>query len=191
MIAAYPNDPASGIPAEVLSVPASFGLQYRRTAEYVGDAMFIASRRLTCETWAGAGVKAYCYRFNAIPAGIPYFLGVTHVTEVAFVFYNLNGYGYNALHSSVPPFLGKPASYAALARLMTSSWASFVHDLDPNSFRATNVNVSGNATRWLAYNVQNPMNYVFDANVSSYSEPDTIRAAGISLINNNTIAYMR
>lgn len=148
--------------------------------------MFIAPRRLTCETWARAGVPAYSYRFNAIPAGIPYYLGVTHVQEIEFVFYNLNGVGY-----TVPPFQGKPPSYAALARLMTSSWASFMHDLDPNSFRATNLNVSGNTTRWPAYSVQSPMNYVFDANVSSYGEPDTIRAAGISLINSANLAYRR
>ena len=37
----------------------------------------------------------------------------------------------------------------------------------------------------------NPMDHVFDANVSSYAEPDTFRAAGINLIINSNIAMRR
>lgn len=74
ILEAYPNIPDEGIPGagelgnETLS--GAYGTQYRRTAAYAGDEVFIANRRLTCQTWAGAGVPAYCYRFNAIPAGI-------------------------------------------------------------------------------------------------------------------------
>ena len=116
-------------------VPASLGLQYRRTSAYVGDAKFIANRRLTCQTWTTNGVPAYCYRFNAIPAGQQY---VAHVQEIPFVFNSIQGYGYRT-----PPFQNKSQSYIDLARFMTISWASFVHDLDPNSFRASNASVAG------------------------------------------------
>lgn len=182
----------NGIPAEVSAVPAiPFGLEYRRTSAYAGDAVFIANRRLTCQTWAANGVPAYCYRFNTIPAGVPYTAGVTHFQEVAFVFLNTMGYGYNAEYNSVNPFLHKPQSYFDLSRLMASSWASFVYDLDPNSFRAANANVSGATADWPVYSVGDPMDYVFDANVSSYAEPDTFRAAGIALINSANVAYRR
>ena len=191
ILAAYPMPTAiglEGIPAEVASVPTSLGAQYRRTSAYAGDAIIHANRRLTCETWAADGVPAYCYRFNAQPAGIPV---VAHFQEVAFVFYNIQGYGYDDLHNSTRPFLDKPQSYIDLSRLMTSSWASFVHDLDPNSFRASNAAVAGLTESWPRYDVMNPMDYVFDANVSSYAEPDTYRAAGINLINEANIAMRR
>ena len=35
------------------------------------------------------------------------------------------------------------------------------------------------------------MDIVWDANVTSYAEPDTFRAAGIKVINDNAIAYQR
>lgn len=84
ILSAYPLPTGigqSGIPAEVVSVPASLGLQYRRTSAYTGDAIIIASRRLTCQTWASRNVPAYCYRFNAIPNGAPYTIGATHFVE--------------------------------------------------------------------------------------------------------------
>ena len=89
-----------------------------------------------------------------------------------------------------------------LARLMASSWASFIVDLDPNSFRAANGDVSGSTGVWPVYggggsgggngsSGGDAMDYVFDANVSSYAEPDTFRAEGIALINNASLAYHR
>lgn len=47
-----------------------FGAKFCRSASYFGDVAFIAPRRKTCETWAAANLTAYCYRFNAIPAGL-------------------------------------------------------------------------------------------------------------------------
>lgn len=162
-----------------------------RSAAYYGDAVFIAARRLTCQTWAAANVAAYCYRFNAIPAGIPPVIGATHFQEVAFVFYNLAGVGYAP--AAAPPFAGKPQGYADLARLMDGSWVSFVHDLDPNSFRAgaDRARFAG-VPAWPRYDARNPQNFVFDANVTSYAEPDTFRAEGIALINSaNAGVYHR
>jgi carboxylesterase type B len=165
------------------------GLQYRRTAAYAGDEVFIAGRRLTCATWAANSVPAYCYRFNARPSGIPRHIGVTHFQEVAFVFNNVNGLGY-----AVNPFLNKSQSYFELSKLMSCSWASFVHDLDPNSFRGAAVGkaIAGQAAPWPKYgNGSAAMNIVWDANVTSFAEPDTFRAAGIDLINKNSLLYLR
>lgn len=89
------------------------------------------------------------------------------------------------------PFAGKPESYRDLAYLMASSWASFVTDLDPNSFRKENKGVPGRTEGWPVYAAKNPMDYVFDANVSSYAEPDTFREEGIALINSAAIAFQR
>ncbi|KAL6703349.1 hypothetical protein ACN47E_009767 [Coniothyrium glycines] len=191
----YPDAPGVGPDANVVQSLGDarpgppFGAQFRRSASYFGDQVFIANRRLTCQTWAAAGVPAYCYRFNAIPAGIQPAIGVTHFQEVSFVFLNTAGVGY--LPAAVPPFTNKTANYFQLAHFIDSNWVSFVHDLDPNSWRETYA-WTGGEQLWPQYDVSNPLNIVLDANVSSYAEPDTYRKAGMDLINaNNYEVYQR
>jgi hypothetical protein len=65
---------------------------------------------------------------------------------------------------------------------MNSNWISFVHDQDPNSWRETFA-FNGTEAMWSKYNNANPQNIVFDANVTSYMEPDTYRKEGMALIN--------
>ncbi|KAJ9649718.1 hypothetical protein H2201_001863 [Coniosporium apollinis] len=184
ILEAYPDIPALGIPGTP-PLPADFrpgppfGAQFRRSAAYYGDATFIAPRRQTCQTWAAAGVAAYCYRFNVIVAGIPAIIGATHFQEVAFVFYNLQGVGY-----ALNPFTNKTEEYTELAKLMTSSWASFVVDQDPNSFRAGG-RAFAEVEPWPRYDNGNPQDFVWSVNETSYAEPDTYRAEGMRLINEN------
>lgn len=186
ILAAYPDDPKVNVIANLGDQRTGFpvGAQFRRSASYFGDQVFIAPRRKTCETWASNGVPAYCYRFNAIPAGIPPFIGVTHFQEVSFVFYNIAGVGY--LPAAVPPFTNKTESYRTLSQFMDANWVSFVHDLDPNAWRKGGV-WTGKEEQWPKYDNAKPMNYVFDANVTSFAEPDTYRAEGMKLINDNAL----
>lgn len=162
---------------------------YRRSAAYFGDFVMIANRRGTCQTWAAAGVPAYCYRFNTIPAGINWETGVTHFQEVAFVFDNTMGLGYNAAHGTVNPFQDKPMSYTLLAKLMSSSWAAFIHDLDPNGFSGR----FAAAGPWPVYSTTEPRNIVWDANATSlaYAERDDFRAEGIAWILEHALDYHR
>ena len=104
LLEAYPNDPSVNVVASLgdLQPGPEFGAQWRRSASYFGDQVFIANRRLTCQTWAAVNVSAYCYRFNAIPAGLNASVGVTHFQEVAFVFLNLEGVGYEPAAVSPP-----------------------------------------------------------------------------------------
>ena len=77
---------------------------------------------------------------------------------------------------------------------MSCSWASFVHDLDPNSFRSGSAGkaIAGQAAPWPRYgNGSAAMNIVWDADVTSHAEPDTFRAAGINQINQNSLLYLR
>ena len=193
LLNAYPNTPSCWIPpvAEVgkVTYTAPYGKDYRRSAAYFGDVVMIANRRGACETWAANGLPAYCYRFNAIPAGVPWQIGVTHFQEVAFVFDNIHGYGYNAEHGTINPFHGKPKSYTELAKLMSCSWASFIHDLDPNGFKGR----WAQADAWPVYSLDNPQNIVWDANVTSlgYAEPDTWRKEGIQWILEHAKDYHR
>lgn len=179
---AYPDDPSSGVlqnlPADYRPGP-PFGAQYRRAATYYGDSTFIAGRRLASETWAAAGLQAHSYRFNAIPTGYTQEQGATHFVEVAFAMLSLDGIGYPPVRK--PPFEGKPESYVDLARLICGDFVSFAATQNPNSWR------SGGSLHdvptWPAYSIGNPLNFVYDANVTSYLEADTWRPEGINLIN--------
>ncbi|KAF2671877.1 alpha/beta-hydrolase [Microthyrium microscopicum] len=180
LLKAYPNDHTVQVGASLGSAQlgAPFGAQFRRAGSYYGDKAFIAGRRLTCQTWAAAGLSAYCYRFNAIPAGVKPISAVTHFQEIAFVFYNLQGIGYPPV--SINPFTDKSASYSTLSKFMNSNWVSFIHDQDPNAWRSK---WNGTEALWPKYDLTKPKDYVFDANVTSYAEDDTFRAEGIKLIN--------
>jgi carboxylesterase type B len=186
----YPDDPSVNVIASLgptFRPGPPYGAQYRRAASYYGDLVFIANRRLACQTWAAAGVPAYCYRFNAIPAGLDALLGVTHFQEIGFVFFNTLGVGYPPI--AVNPFTNKSESYINLAKFMDSNWISFVHDLDPNAWRSA---WNGPEALWPMYSVGKPQNLVFDANVTSFVENDTYRSEGMRLINeNNAGVYHR
>lgn len=186
----YPDIPAEGIPGSPplgplppdFRYPLPWGAQMRRVAAYTGDTFVISQRRYTCQIWAAAGLDAYCYRFNAYAAGE---YAAYHMREIPFVFLNLLGVGYPE-QGFYPPFENKTETYRDLARLMDSSWISFIHDLDPNSFRNDQSSyvksfLSG-SEKWPRYDVENPLDYVFDANVSSHAEPDTWRKEAIQFL---------
>lgn len=193
VLAAYPDDPAQNVIIET-GLNARFGLpwgaQFRRAATYFGDVNFIAGRRLTCATWSRFGLAAYCYRFNAIPAGIPPQQGVRHFQEVSFVFNNVMGVGVagSSYPSLPPPFTNKSQSYFDLSDFMSASWASFVVDQDPNSWRNGAASTwKGKEGVWPKYDAGSPMDFVLDANVTSHAEPDTYRAEGMKLINDHAV----
>ncbi|KAK5120499.1 hypothetical protein LTR85_006154 [Meristemomyces frigidus] len=193
ILAAYPDvcsdwvPPSPEVPCNV-TYPEPYGAEYRRSAAYFGDVVMIANRRGACEAWTANGVPAYSYRFNTIPAGLPWEIGVTHFQEVAFVFDNTNGLGYNAAHSSVNPFANKSESYTELAKLMSSSWASFIYDLNPNNFTGRHAGTPD----WPVYS-DGAQNIVWDANATelAYPEPDTFRESGIRWILDHALAYHR
>jgi carboxylesterase type B len=121
---AYPNIPSYFIPTsenglpDNYTYPAGTGAMYRRTAAYGGDLSMIANRRGAMEAWAAHNVPAYSYRFNTIPNPLPLQVGVTHFQEVAFVFDNTLGLGYDAEHGTANPFANKSQSYQDLAEYM-------------------------------------------------------------------------
>ena len=109
------------------------------------------------------------------------------------MFDNTLGTGYESVGL---PFTDKPQSYFDLAKLMSRSWASFFATQDPNAWKSNATAVPPGASGglpedWPVYDLANPRDYVFDANVTSYAEPDTFRAEGIRIINENSVAYQR
>lgn len=184
ILAAYPDDLSVNVVASLGDQRPGplYGLQWRRSASYFGDVAIIANRRKTCETWAAAKLPIYSYRFDVIPDGIGPSMAVTHFQEVAFVFNNVLGVGYDT-----PPFLRKPKSFHDLADFMSNSWISFVYHLDPNEWRKS-YTWNGLEPEWPIYNSSNPTSFVFDANRTSYLEPDVFRKEAIQLINDNVLS---
>ncbi|KAG7384478.1 hypothetical protein PHYBOEH_009435 [Phytophthora boehmeriae] len=175
----YPDIPQIGIPATLHGRPGtdtSYGYMYKRVSAYAGDNNQHGPRRFMSQMWAKDGVPVYSYRFNVLTAGTSQYLGATHFTEVAFVFYNLAGNGYNN-SVATDPFLNKPETYGQLARLMTRMWASFIVNQTPNDNGLTDV-------EWPQYSLDDPQNFVFDTNVTnvSYVESDFFRAEAIAYL---------
>lgn len=134
LLALYPDDPALGIPATLQGRPSpesGYGRQWKREAAYAGDIEMHAARRLAARAWAGAGAEAYSYHFNVLVNGATAEEGSGHYREVAFVFDDVSGLGYNN-SVSVDPFAGKPETFVQLARMMSRMWVSFIVNLDPN-----------------------------------------------------------
>ncbi|RLN91094.1 hypothetical protein BBJ28_00023526, partial [Nothophytophthora sp. Chile5] len=175
----YPDIPEIGIPGTLIGRPPAdslAGSQYKRVCAYAGDNYMHAPRRFTAEAWAAYNVTSYSYVFNVLVNGLSEYIGATHFQEIAFVFYNLLGDGYNN-SVSVDPFLNEPESFSQLARMMTRMWASFIVDQTPNHSGVTSV-------EWPEYTLADPQNIVFDVNVTdlAYVEPDTYRAEGIAYL---------
>ncbi|KAF4963180.1 hypothetical protein FSARC_8758 [Fusarium sarcochroum] len=195
VVKVYPDIPSAGIPS-VPTLPKDYrpgypyGAQWRRIAAYLGDSVIIAHKRLTSQIWTAAGLEVYSYRFDIIPASIPNIFGVSHVQEIPFVFFNLEGIGYNKdnlspWNGTQNPFENKGADYVEAARLMSSSWVSFVHDLDPNSFRMSSCSTDKHSVPiWPPYSKggKNGTNFVFRSRFESHLEPDDFRFKAINLL---------
>lgn len=178
LVEAYPNDLAAlaAVDEAETWIGDSLGTNYIRAAAYQGDISFTGPRRGANERWAQWGIPSYAYRFNALAAGR--INGIGHFQEVIFVFNNYDGVGYQG---PIGTFAGLPDRYKDLSRLMTRSWVSFFADHVPGSFGG----LEGGEAAWPVYELEDPKDFVFDANVTSHAEPDTWRKEGIRLINDN------
>ncbi|KIH87659.1 hypothetical protein SPBR_04773 [Sporothrix brasiliensis 5110] len=186
----YPDIQAIGVPGldkfPVIvpgdSLARSVGLQFRRSAALLGDNWMHYQRRRASLAWSAFGLPSWSYRFDVLVNGIAPQAGATHFQEVAFVFDNIHGLGYET-----NPFANMPPSYTALAKSMSKAWVNFFVDLDPNgksgSGGTTNGSTNSNGLpTWPVYNATAGggvgHNIVLQAG-SSHVEPDTYRAEGI------------
>jgi triacylglycerol lipase len=133
--ALYPDIPSVGLPATLQGRPegdfAKYGRQWKRVVAYAGDRSQHAARRWWTRHWAAANLTAYSYHFNVLVNGMTAAQGAGHFQEVAFVFDNTQGVGYqNAV--AVNPFEGEPETFNRLADIMSRMWVSFVTDQTPN-----------------------------------------------------------
>jgi carboxylesterase type B len=128
----YPNIDSIGIPKNYHPSPdiPGLGKQYKRSAAFFGDAVEHAPRRLTSISWLKHKQKAYTFRWNIIPEGVPDYVRATHFAEIPWVFGNLDGIGYEK-----NPF-GDSHRYGEISKLMNRMWISFVVDQDPNLYES-------------------------------------------------------
>ncbi|WZH47218.1 putative extracellular lipase [Fusarium acuminatum] len=138
LLEAYPEpgtNSTHGQSDDTLPVSAPYGKQFLRTARYIGDSLFIAGRRYSCEIWTRHGLPCYSYRFNTIPGGTdPLYLGATHFQEIAFIFGNILGLGMPSNAFDVRP-LEREERYKRLSDLMGRMWMSFAATHSPNNHK--------------------------------------------------------
>lgn len=187
IVEAYPDDLRVNVIQSLGSQrPAPrFGSQFRRAASYVGDYMFIAGARQAARAWASHGQPTYKFRFDADQKVFAPELRVSHYKEIPFVFRNIEGLGFRP---DIKPFTGLDQRYIDLAYFMSSTWASFIHDLEPNSWRGRSKKIP----KWPRYSIQNPRDFVFEANGTCHAEKDGYREEGMQLINDHAVSvYFR
>ncbi|KAK4701276.1 hypothetical protein P7C70_g4959, partial [Phenoliferia sp. Uapishka_3] len=165
ILSLYPDDPSVGAPYGTGDGVLSTGLQDKRSCSIFGDTDMIAPRRLLARA-AAVQSSVFSYRFNQVTQNMSMDIGVTHFQEIPYVFSN-------PLPTTSP--LGNRPSDRALAKLMTSHWISFIHDLDPNYTEL-------NSTAYWPKYASEASNMVFERQ-GSYVEPDNFREEGIAFIN--------
>lgn len=165
LLTLYPDEPKLGCPYGTGDGYLPTGLQDKRSNAISGDFYIVAGRRLLAEQ-AAAKNKVFSYRFNQVTQNASITVGSTHFQEVAYVFSN-------PLRTQNP--LGNRPNDLTLAKYMTSSWVSFIHDLDPNHSQYPD------APHWPEYGTSK-MNMVFERQ-ASYTEVDDWRKEAIALQN--------
>ncbi|KAK7697524.1 hypothetical protein SLS64_013466 [Diaporthe eres] len=130
--AAVANSPDTGL-GTVLSYPAPpYGSEYGKISLLLGDLLFIAGRRITAESWAAHNATVYSYRFDTVPGDLdPLTLGAAHFQEVAVVFGDTEGLGYESNPFAVSS-LDLRNKYINMSKLMGRMWVNFVNDGNPN-----------------------------------------------------------
>lgn len=182
----YPDIPAIGIPGTWpgrANASATYGLQYKRSAAIGGDISQHAPRRFAANAWAKQNVPVYCYYFDVLVNGMTFVTGATHFQEVAFVFYNTEGYGYPQNFHPNPLGGPKRADFLRLAKIMTRMWIGFISTGDPNSALGDT-----HSAHWPKYTLDDPRNIVFTANTTVHDASDLYRAEAINYMMDILIA---
>ncbi|THC96916.1 hypothetical protein EYZ11_003633 [Aspergillus tanneri] len=120
-----------GLGTVVANPGSPYGPDYGKVTLFLGDYMFTSGRRTATRKWAEGKIPVYSYRFNTVPAGVsPQILGSAHFEEVAYVFRNTDGNGYETNPFNVS--MTKRGQFECLSEIMSRMWLSFVNTGSPN-----------------------------------------------------------
>ncbi|KAJ7243603.1 extracellular triacylglycerol lipase precursor [Mycena haematopus] len=165
----YPDDPALGSPFNTGNNTFGLSSQFKRAAAIDGDVAFHSQRRLWMNTAANAGVPTFGYLFTQpqLPTVSPPFLGVSHGTEIVYVY-------------------GAPAdtseSAVLISRLMTDYWVSFATSLTPND------GLGFPRPEWTQFTPKNQA--VIQLNGANLTMiPDDFRGEQMAFINSNPVIW--
>jgi len=112
------------------------GLQFKRAATILTDIVFGAPTRYAaqlCHQHSCRGI--YIFNANTTISQGPNYLGASHGFELPYVFYNLDGTGWEGDEppfSGGNPFAGRPQPYLDLAEVMSGMWIGFFNDGIPH-----------------------------------------------------------
>ncbi|KAK7007697.1 carboxylic ester hydrolase [Favolaschia claudopus] len=162
----YPDDPSLGSPFNTGN--ATFGLssQFKRTAAIAGDITFQSQRRFWMDTAAHVGVPAFGYLFTQPQP--PSFLGVSHGSEILYVYGTPNDTSTSAI---------------SISHIMTDYWISFATSLTPNDGKGI---VS--RPKWTQYTPKHKA--VIQLNGTNLTMiPDNFRQEQIAFINSDPVIW--
>ncbi|KAJ6457783.1 esterase 1 [Mycena vitilis] len=161
----YPDDPALGSPFNTGNNTFGLSSQYKRASAIDGDISFHSQRRFWIETAANASVPTFGYLFTQpqLPTVVPPALGVSHGSEVTYVFGAPND---------------TSASAVFISRVMTDYWVSFATSLTPND------GLGVPRPEWTQYTPDNKA--VIQLNGANLTMiPDDFRAEQLAFINSD------
>ncbi|KDR76954.1 hypothetical protein GALMADRAFT_420780 [Galerina marginata CBS 339.88] len=163
----YPDDPAVGSPFNTGDETFGLASNYKREAALMGDLSFQSQRRSWIQTASRAGVKTFGYLFTQPQPGSNPAVGVSHGSEVFFVY-------------GAPPDTSAPALH--LSSIMIDYWVSFATSLDPNDGH-------GNPRpQWAQYTPKNEA--VLQLNGANTTMiPDDYRKEQIDFINSDPTVF--
>ncbi|PFH51193.1 hypothetical protein AMATHDRAFT_59728 [Amanita thiersii Skay4041] len=167
LVELYPNIPALGSPFNTGNE--TFGLSpvYKQAAAIDGDLTFQSQRRFWSRAVSSAGVKTWGYLFTQPQPSLPPENGVSHGSEVTFVY-------------GAPP--DQTASATRLSAFMIDYWVSFATSLDPNDGRGIP------RPNWPAYTPQNQV--LMQLNGDNLTViPDNYREKQIDFINSIPVTW--
>ncbi|KAJ7118477.1 extracellular triacylglycerol lipase precursor [Mycena crocata] len=163
----YPDIPAVGSPFNTGNETFGLSSQFKRASAIVGDLDFQSQRRVWMETAANAGVSTFGYLFTQPQPTIPPLFGVTHSTEILYV--------YGAPSDTSP-------SATLLSHIMTDYWVSFATSLTPND------GLGVPRPEWTQFTPDNKA--VIQLNGANTTMiPDDFRAEQIAFINSDPIIW--
>ncbi|CAE6460898.1 unnamed protein product, partial [Rhizoctonia solani] len=117
MCALYPNVPSAGSPYNTGSETFGRSKNYKWAAAVVGDYLFTAPRRQFIRAAASRGQNVWSYMFSQPTAGAPPEYGISHTSELSYVF---GGLPSNATQGSKD-----------VSDKMMQYWINFATTLDP------------------------------------------------------------
>ncbi|KAM6508293.1 hypothetical protein FALCPG4_018167 [Fusarium falciforme] len=138
----------------------TLGVLYKRANTIGTDVVFKAPTRFGAQLWQQhSSSNIYVYNANTTLSVGPNYFGASHGFELAYMFYNLNGTGWEGGEAPFlggNPFAGRPQPYLDLAAVMSGMWVGFINNGVPYYDKQP-------VPEWPPYKGKDPSIMIFDA----------------------------